>query len=92
MAAPHVTGVAALIVSQYGSKPKGSSGKSLSPAIVEAILFNRTVNHACPDPRLFDYLDPVPDEYNATCEGNPQNNGFYGDGIVDALRAVTFRR
>jgi hypothetical protein len=50
------------------------------------------VNHACPEPRLFDYPDPVAPEYDATCEGNPQKNGFYGDGIVDALRAVSIRR
>jgi hypothetical protein len=27
-------------------------------------------------------------DYTATCEGTPQFNGFYGDGIVDALAAV----
>jgi subtilisin family serine protease len=92
MAAPHATGVAALIVSHFGTQPKGSSGKTLNPNIVESILRNRATNHACPDPRLYDYPDPPAAEYDAYCEGNPQNNGFYGDGIVDALRSVTWRR
>jgi hypothetical protein len=27
-------------------------------------------------------------ELTATCEGGPARNGFYGDGIVNALDAV----
>jgi hypothetical protein len=27
--------------------------------------------------------------YTATCEGTPQRNGFYGEGVINALRAVT---
>jgi subtilisin family serine protease len=27
--------------------------------------------------------------YTATCEGPPENNGFYGDGIVDAERVAS---
>ena len=30
-----------------------------------------------------------PASWNATCSGTPAYNGFYGDGIIDALAAVT---
>ena len=30
-----------------------------------------------------------PEDYTATCEGTPAFNGFYGDGIVDALAVVS---
>ena len=36
--------------------------------------------------------DPVADAFNATCEGSLYQNGFYGDGIVDALRVLSARR
>jgi hypothetical protein len=29
--------------------------------------------------------------YTATCEGTPQRNGFYGEGIVDAERILIGR-
>ena len=28
-------------------------------------------------------------EFDATCEGKPRKNGFYGRGMVNALNAVT---
>ena len=31
----------------------------------------------------------IKDQYTAFCDGPPSNNGFYGDGIVNALAAVT---
>jgi lantibiotic leader peptide-processing serine protease len=39
----------------------------------------------CPVPALFDY--PEPNSVDALCEGTLQHNGFYGDGIVNALTA-----
>jgi len=46
--------------------------------------------NACPNPRTVDYtLVGRPAEFNATCEGGRQFNGFYGFGIVDAYAAVT---
>jgi hypothetical protein len=39
---------------------------------------------------LFSYANEGrPAEFNAFCEGDPNFNGFYGYGIVDALAAVT---
>ncbi|HET8525655.1 MAG TPA: S8 family serine peptidase [Actinomycetota bacterium] len=47
----------------------------------------------CPEPpTLFHYDDttlPVdPPDWDALCEGNARVNGFYGDGVVDALAAA----
>jgi subtilisin family serine protease len=47
----------------------------------------------CPEPpTLFHYDDttlPVqPPDWDALCEGNANLNGFYGDGVVDALAAA----
>jgi hypothetical protein len=66
---------------------------TLSPARVERILRRTARDTPCPQPRTLDYPDPeLGPEYTATCEGNAAVNGFYGDGIVDALAAVTTRR
>jgi hypothetical protein len=35
----------------------------------------------------FVYPD-APGAFDAVCEGTPQFNGFYGDGIVNALAAT----
>jgi subtilisin family serine protease len=90
MAAPHVTGVVALIVSECGTHDGQHGGLTLSPAVVRDILTNTAVDHACPVPPLFDYT-PVgrPAEFNALCVGDAEFNGFYGHGIVNALNAVS---
>ena len=95
MASPHAVGVAALIVSQYGDReggrPRGQRG--MNPRNVERILSATATNHACPDPALISYADVGrPAEFDALCEGSTANNSIWGDGIVDALAAVTRRR
>jgi subtilisin family serine protease len=80
MASPHAAGVAALIVSEFGKKDKAHGGLTLAPSVVERILKRTATNHACPDPRL--------DDFGAFCAGGKDFNGFYGEGIVDALHAV----
>jgi subtilisin family serine protease len=93
MAAPHAVGVAALIVAEYGRRDRRLGGVTLRPERVERILRATARDTACPEPRTLDYPDPeLGPAYTATCEGNPFLNGFYGDGIVDALGAVTTRR
>ncbi|OIJ87231.1 S8 family serine peptidase [Streptomyces colonosanans] len=76
MAAPHVAGVAALLKSKH---------PHATPAQLQALLKAQADNPGCPkDP--YDYNgDGVVD---ATCEGGKRVNGFYGFGIVNALRAV----
>ncbi|WP_104477175.1 S8 family serine peptidase [Actinokineospora auranticolor] len=88
MASPHASGVAALIVSQYGDYTR--SGVSLSPDKVRKVLEGTAAPIACPTPRTVDYtLVGRAAEFNATCEGTPQLNNFYGHGSVDAWSAVT---
>jgi subtilisin family serine protease len=90
MASPHVTGVAALIVSQFGTRDSKRGGLSLDPRKTERILLGSAAEHACPVPPLQTYTNEGrPDEFNALCEGTSAFNGFYGSGIVDAQAAVT---
>ncbi|MEV6281441.1 S8 family serine peptidase [Kribbella sp. NPDC051770] len=89
MASPHATGVAALIVSEYGKKGKGNSF-GLNPDKVRNIMLGSAQERACPNPPLVSYANEGrPAEFDALCEGNRTFNGFYGNGIVDAWAAVT---
>ncbi|WP_308201287.1 S8 family serine peptidase [Carbonactinospora thermoautotrophica] len=93
MASPHAAGVAALIVSAYGTKdPRHPGGLRLAPWQTERILTDTAAERACPEPRLVTYTDEGRDaEWNAYCEGDAEFNGFYGHGIVDAYAAITAR-
>jgi len=89
MASPHAAGVAALIVSARGVADADHGGVTLEPRKVRRVLKLSATDRACPTPRLYHYPDPdLPaEDYDAFCEGSPEFNGFYGHGIVDALRA-----
>lgn len=76
MAAPHVTGVAALLASQ---RP------DLSPDRLRDTLVATATPVPCPD----DYDLTGNGTQNAYCEGYTGYNGFYGHGMVDAHAAVT---
>ncbi len=90
MASPHVSGVAALIVSRWGHRDR--SGLGLSPWTTERILTDTAAEHACPEPRLQSYANEGRSpEFDAFCAGGKQFNAFYGRGIVDAYAAVTRR-
>ena len=94
MASPHAAGVAALIVSRFGRRDPVYGGRTLRPRTVERLLYRTALDVPCPEPRTYVY-PPAPQldvpELQATCEGSPDFNGFYGHGIVNALRAVTSR-
>jgi subtilisin family serine protease len=91
MASPHVSGVAALIVSEHGHRDR--SGLGLSPWTTERILYRTAAKHACPEPRLQTYTNEGRSaEFNAYCAGDERFNAFYGYGIVDAYAAVKGRR
>jgi lantibiotic leader peptide-processing serine protease len=95
MASPHAVGVAALIVSEFGTEGSEEEGLELRPRRTARILARTARDHPCPEPRLFTYpeaVEPLGSDFAAFCEGTPERNGFYGHGIVDALAAVTFRR
>jgi subtilisin family serine protease len=79
MAAPHVTGVAALLVSQHGvPDPQHPGQLTLSPVTVEEALVASATPVAC----------PATTQPDAPCEGLPDFNGHFGHGIVDALGAL----
>jgi subtilisin family serine protease len=89
MASPHAAGVAALIVSEFGTADLAHGGLTMDPALVRERLRSTATNHACPVPATVDYtIVGRPASWNATCAGTPEYNGFYGDGIVNALAAV----
>lgn len=88
MAAPHASGVAALVVAAHG---KGKSVKDfgLAPASTRALLMKTATDHACPAGGVQSYTrEGRSAEFTAKCVGDAAFNGFYGDGIVNALRAV----
>lgn len=76
MASPHVAGVAALLKSTH---------PHASPARLQALLKAQADNPGCPTGPYDGNGDGVAD---ATCVGGKRVNGFYGFGIVNALRAV----
>jgi subtilisin family serine protease len=98
MASPHAAGVAALIVSKFGRPDRARGGLTLDPRAVESRMHGTATETPCPRGGEFHYVrrDVVqPDgsvipivEDTHICEGSRQQNGFYGSGIVDALRAV----
>ena len=88
MAAPHVAGVAALVVGERG-RLTADGGRALAPSTVARVLARTAEDHACPPGGVETYTDEgFPPEYNAVCRGTTERNGLYGEGIVDALAAV----
>jgi subtilisin family serine protease len=87
MAAPHAVGVAALIVSEFGT-PAPGGGLTMSPDAVAAKLMDSAVPHACPPGGVEDYR-PVGRTWVNTCTGTTEFNDFYGHGIANALNAVS---
>ncbi|MER6424795.1 S8 family serine peptidase [Streptomyces sp. NPDC001137] len=76
MATPHVAAVAALLKSTH---------PWATPAQLQALLKAQADNPGCPTGPYDGDGDGVVD---ATCVGGKKINGFYGFGIVNALRAV----
>ena len=84
MASPHVAGVAALIISQFGKMPQGR---------VEAYIRQTADPQACPGslPPTYASFFGVGTESGVftPCQGGIGNNSWYGDGQVNAFNAVT---
>lgn len=79
MAAPHVVGVAALILSAHGS---------MSPDALATSLRRATNPLPCPDASVYAAF-PRPDGISPQqCSGGPGQTSFYGSGEIDALKAV----
>jgi hypothetical protein len=92
-AAPIGTGVAALIISAFGEEG-GSGGLTMDPARVERILTRTALPHSCPEGGVQTYPEVKefglkPRQFRAVCEeAGGGVNGFYGHGIIDAVRAL----
>ncbi|MEE1783317.1 S8 family serine peptidase [Streptomyces sp. SP17BM10] len=80
MATPHVTGVVALLA---GTFPWAS------PEELTELLTNQAESHACP---TGDFNPGGAGQWKATCEGDENDNGFYGAGIINAEKAVQWWR
>ena len=90
MASPHATGVAALAIGRWGLPDFRNGGKFQFPDVVELLMRRTATNTPCPTPRAFTYTRHLPTGATVTdthtCEGGTSNNGFYGDGILNALK------
>jgi subtilisin family serine protease len=96
MASPHAAGVAALIVSRYGSA--SSPNGKMRPGQVAAYLQQTADPQACPTSlpttnpvNGIGYLAVLGVNSGAVqhCVGGPGYNSWYGNGEVDAFNAVT---
>jgi subtilisin family serine protease len=88
MASPHVAGVAALIISQYGT----AGGQShMNPGTVTAYLDQTADPQPCPTALPPGYAEVL--GFNSglpqACQGGLAYNSWYGNGQVNALSAVT---
>lgn len=77
MASPHVAGVAALVASTLAKSPAGK---------VQSIITSTADQQACP-PNPFN--PGGSGAWLATCQGDLDYNSFYGNGLLNALRAVS---
>ncbi|WP_271403527.1 S8 family peptidase [Kocuria palustris] len=87
MAAPHATGVAALIIGSHGQPDRQLGGMKMQPNRVEKLLVSSAHEKACDAPEVS--YPGRDDSYTAACEGTAEFNGFYGAGIVNAASAVS---
>jgi subtilisin family serine protease len=88
MAAPHVTGVAALIISRFGN---ANGQKTMSPGTVQAYLDQAANPQPCPSTLPPGYSNFI--GFNSglpqVCQGGTGHNSWYGNGQVNAFNAVT---
>nr|WSW46522.1 S8 family serine peptidase [Streptomyces sp. NBC_01001] len=76
MAGPHVAGVAALLKSAH---------PSATPSQLQAMLKAQATKAACPE-KVYDGTGALVDA--TTCQSKWGQTGYYGYGVVDALKAV----
>jgi subtilisin family serine protease len=89
MAGPHAAGVAALIVSRYGS----AGSPHMSQGQVASILSRTADPQQCPNslpttPTNYLSITGVNSGAVQQCQGGPGHNSWYGSGQVDAFNAV----
>jgi subtilisin family serine protease len=88
MASPHAAGVAALIVSRFGTADPDHKGQlRMDPVQVERVLTESATPMRCPEPATVRYPRRPP-EYAATCTQGGGRTSFYGAGLVNAQAAL----
>ena len=94
MAAPHVSGVAALIISRFGDLQNPQNGK-MRPEQVAAYLQQTADPQPCPTtlpPGYETFTRPAPGGVTPepqACQSGQDYNSWYGSGQVNASKAVT---
>jgi subtilisin family serine protease len=89
MASPHAAGVAALIISRFGDLDNPQNGK-MRPGSVAAYLQQTADAQPCPTVLPAAYANFTrPDDQPQECQGGPGYTSWYGNGQVNAFRAVT---
>ena len=90
MAGPHVAGVAALVISQFGDLQNPQNGK-MRPSQVEQYVEQTADPQSCPDslPPLYLTFTGVNSGAVQECQGQSGHTSWYGNGQVDAFNAVT---
>jgi subtilisin family serine protease len=90
MASPHVAGVAALVISRFGTTSNAGNGK-MRPGTVEAYIQQTADPQPCPStlPAGYQAALPSPSGAPQVCQGGTGHNSWYGNGQVNALNAVT---
>jgi subtilisin family serine protease len=91
MASPHVAGIAALIISRFGTGTTPQNGK-MRPDQVEALIDQTADPTPCPTAAQLALYAPFPSVSNGapeTCTGGTGYNSWYGHGQINALAAVS---
>ena len=92
MASPHVTGVAALILSRFGNQHGEDDEDGNATGRLRRLIDLSTDPIACPSAAVLAEYTPFPSVNNdapQTCSGSPRLNTWYGHGQINALKAVT---
>ena len=89
MAGPHVAGVAALVISRYGGSSTPQNGHTRAGKVA-ASLQQTADAQPCPSslPAGYDAFTQTSGDPQE-CQGGVGHNSWYGNGQVNALRAVT---
>jgi hypothetical protein len=87
VAAAHVAGAAALVVSRRGAADPVRGGLTLAPDAVWTALSTTAVNRPCPVPPVITFPGRGPD-YDAPCIGTTERNSIVGEGTIDAAAAL----
>jgi subtilisin family serine protease len=90
MASPHVAGLAALIISWFGNLNNAQNGK-MRPGQVQAYIDQTADPQPCPSalPPGYSAFTSLSNGAPQVCQGGTGFNSWYGNGQVNAFKAIT---